>query len=146
MLIGGLWHGANWTFIVWGAYHGLLLALYRVLAPSWDRLPHALRQITMFFAVVIGWVYFKADTLAIANHLLAAMFVPTAGIDVLRPGIFALILAIAALWALIGPNVHDLTANFVWRPRHALLFPAIFGAALALIAGGRNSPFLYFQF
>lgn len=146
MLIGGLWHGANWTFVVWGAYHGVLLALYRVFAPSWDRLPHLVRQLSMFFAAMIGWVYFRSDSVTIANHILATMFVPTAGIDVLRPEVFAIVLAIAAWWGMIGPNVQDLCANFAWRPRHTLLFAAIFGAALALIAGGRNSPFLYFQF
>jgi alginate O-acetyltransferase complex protein AlgI len=152
MLIGGLWHGANWTFIIWGAYHGLLLALYRACAPWWDRLPRLARQLAMFFAAVIGWVYFRvgsiesADSLAVANHLIATMFTPTPGGDVTRPDVFLLILAIAAWWAMIGPNVHELTANFAWRPRHAFLFAAIFGAALALIAGGRNSPFLYFQF
>jgi len=100
----------------------------------------------MFFAAMIGWVYFRSDSVTIANHILATMFVPTAGVDVLRPDVFALVLAIAAWWGMIGPNVQDLTANFAWRPRHTLLFAAIFGAALALIAGGRNSPFLYFQF
>ena len=39
MLIGGLWHGAAWTFVFWGGYHGILLALYRANAAHWDRLP-----------------------------------------------------------------------------------------------------------
>src|SRR5205085_10202750 len=81
MLIGGLWHGANWTFIVWGAYHGILLALYRAFAPTWDRLPRAARQVAMFLVVVIGWVFFKAESMTIANHVLEAMFVPTPGGD-----------------------------------------------------------------
>src|SRR5687768_13673311 len=55
MLIGGLWHGAAWTFIVWGAYHGALLALYRRFAAAWDPLPAALRQVAMFVLALIGW-------------------------------------------------------------------------------------------
>src|SRR4051812_731697 len=48
MLLGGLWHGAGWTFIVWGGYHGLLLSLYRRFGHWWDRLPVLLRQVAMF--------------------------------------------------------------------------------------------------
>lgn len=146
MLIGGLWHGANWTFIVWGAYHGVLLALYRRFAWAWDPLPRLVRQLGMFFAVVVGWVFFKGESISVANHLLATMFTPTIGDTVHRPEVFALLLAIAAWWAMLGPNVHELTAHFEWRWRHTLIFSVIFGASLALIAGGRNSPFLYFQF
>ncbi len=43
MLIGGLWHGAGWTFIIWGAYHGLLLSGYRLGSPLWSRLPEGIR-------------------------------------------------------------------------------------------------------
>lgn len=146
MLIGGLWHGASWTFVVWGAYHGLLLALYRAFGGGWDRLPRGLRQVGMFLAAVIGWVYFRAESMEVANQILMTMFMPTPGTDVMKPEVFAVLLAIAAWWAMLGPNVHELTAGFAWRPRHAFLFAAIFGASLALIAGGRNSPFLYFQF
>jgi D-alanyl-lipoteichoic acid acyltransferase DltB (MBOAT superfamily) len=39
MLLGGLWHGATWTFVVWGDYHGTLLAIYRMFGQTWDKLP-----------------------------------------------------------------------------------------------------------
>lgn len=158
MLIGGLWHGANWTFVIWGAYHGLLLALYRAGARWWDPLPAVFRRSAMFFAAVLGWVYFRAGSpmdasesshasaLAVANHILVTMFTPTAGETVIRPAVFAGLLAVAAWWSMIGPNVHELTANFQWKTRHTFVFAVILGASLALIAGGRNSPFLYFQF
>src|SRR5215203_462485 len=52
MLIGGLWHGAAWTFVVWGMYHGLLLVAYRLGARWWNPLPAGVRQISMFFFVL----------------------------------------------------------------------------------------------
>jgi alginate O-acetyltransferase complex protein AlgI len=146
MFIGGLWHGANWTFVIWGAYHGFLLALHRAFGPAWDNLPRFVRQLGWFLLVVIGWVYFRAESVTIANQILTSMFTPTAGIGVRRPEVFGILLAIAAWWGMIGPNVHELTAGFAWRRWHTIVFAAIFGAAIALIAGGRNSPFLYFQF
>lgn len=146
MLIGGLWHGANWTFVVWGAYHGALLCLYRYFAPSIDKLPVWLRWSTMFLLVVIGWVFFRAENIGAALHILHTMFVPTDGTMIMKPAVFMAVLAGAAWWAIRGPNVIDLNRDFVWRPRHSYAYAAIFGAALAIIAGGRESPFLYFQF
>lgn len=147
MLIGGLWHGANWTFIVWGAYHGLLLAIYRPLAAHWDALPSSLRQMMMFVLALIGWVFFRAPDLATAVHLLGRMFVPTAG--TLFPGVelFVVAATIAGWWAMVGPNAFDLHEH---PPRHvharAFAIAATFGACVAVMSGGASSPFLYFQF
>ncbi len=146
MLIGGLWHGANWTFIVWGAYHGALLCAYRAWGAPLEKWPAAARQLLMFLFVVIGWVFFRAENITTAMQILTVMFVPTAGVLVMKPMAFLGLLAIAAWWAMRGPNPVDLNQSFEWRPRHTYIYAAIFGAALAIIAGGRESPFLYFQF
>ncbi|WP_027132474.1 MBOAT family O-acyltransferase [Geminicoccus roseus] len=83
MLVGGLWHGAGWTFVAWGALHGL----YLVINHAWrgmiggtavDRLLHvpALRPASVlvtFLAVVAGWVIFRADSMAVAGTILQAM-------------------------------------------------------------------------
>ena len=146
MLIGGLWHGANWTFVVWGGYHGALLCAYRAWGAPLERLPVAARQGLMFLAVVIGWVFFRAENIGAALTILHTMFVPTAGALVMKPAAFMALLAAAAWWAMRGPNPIDLNRNFQWAPRHTYLYAAVFGASLAIIAGGRESPFLYFQF
>lgn len=79
MLLGGLWHGASWTFVVWGGLHGL----YLILNHGWQwlsqklSLPHLPRILTMlltFIAVVVAWVFFRADTFQTALKLLEAMF------------------------------------------------------------------------
>ncbi len=75
MLLGGLWHGANWTFVIWGGYHGVLLILDRVMEPWWKSIPRVVYQLATFFAVVAGWVLFRAP-----NVLpLARPVVPTYG-------------------------------------------------------------------
>ena len=74
MLLGGLWHGAGWTFLAWGAYHGLLLIANhtwrqcRLPAP-----PPALGMILTFFTVALGWTFFRATDLAAAGHYLQAL-------------------------------------------------------------------------
>jgi alginate O-acetyltransferase complex protein AlgI len=54
----GLWHGAGWNFVVWGIYHGLLVIVYRLTAPTWDRLPRSLATALTFVLVSLGWPLF----------------------------------------------------------------------------------------
>jgi alginate O-acetyltransferase complex protein AlgI len=144
MLLGGLWHGAGWTFVVWGGYHGLLLSLYRRFGRHWDPLPVAVRQLGMFLLAVIGWVFFRATDFSMATGLLATMFSPTLGalggdaLLIVPPLLFA------AWWAMLGPNVFEMNHELGWRSRPALA--AQLAACVAVIAGSRESPFLYFQF
>jgi alginate O-acetyltransferase complex protein AlgI len=144
MLIGGLWHGAAWTFVAWGAYHGVLLSLYRRYAAWWDRLPQLARRSGLFVAVVIGWVFFRAKDFGMAGSLLGKMFLPAAGQLPAQLPLILLATLGAGAWALAGPNVFQMRHDLTWPRRLGLAMAA--GASLALIAGSRGSPFLYFQF
>src|SRR5215831_14307547 len=66
MLIGGLWHGASWTFVAWGAYHGILLAGYRRISGTWDSLPTWVRRPSMWIVAVVGWVLFRSHSFGMA--------------------------------------------------------------------------------
>ncbi len=144
MLFGGLWHGAAWTFVIWGAYHGLLLVAYRAVQSSWDRLAPVVRQGLMFLLVTIGWVFFRATSFEMAGFMLRRMFWPSAGVIIGSPVLLAGSVAFAAGWAMFGPNAFDLRHEFRWPAR--VFAAAALGACLAVIAGSRASPFLYFQF
>lgn len=144
MLLGGLWHGANWTFVFWGAYHGVLLCFYRLFRGSWDRLPGALRATATFLFVVVGWVFFRSENFSIAEMMLARMFSSSAG-D-LFPGLVGLLLVliISASVAHFAPNTFEI--NHAWRPWTVASLCAGYSAALLAISSGQQSPFLYFQF
>jgi len=144
MVIGGLWHGAAWTFVVWGGYHGALLALHRKFGRGWDTMNAGVRQIAMFVLVVFGWVLFRATSFGMALSLFHTMLVPTNGALVEQPVLAIGVLAIAAWWAMRGPNVYEMNLSLSLRRRAVLT--AAFGASLALIIGSPFSPFLYFQF
>src|SRR5437588_6897264 len=81
MFIGGLWHGAAWTFVVWGLLHGSYLAIERLLRGTIKNAPWAenfpmqlLIGLTTYFAVLVAWVYFRASNFETANRMLAGMF------------------------------------------------------------------------
>jgi len=118
MLLGGLWHGANWTFCVWGAYHGLLLVANHVIAPFPWQFPAFLRRMTVWLAVIMGWVIFRADNLTVAFRYLACMWdvgrwsnMPSqeTGALVLRFSLMNwLLLLVLGLYCLYGPNTGEM--------------------------------------
>jgi alginate O-acetyltransferase complex protein AlgI len=143
MLIGGLWHGAGWTFVLWGGYHGVLLILHRLI-PSWDRLPSAVRRVLMFVLVVVGWVFFRSKNLSMAAALLRTMFSPRwAGWPPGASGLACLLL-VAATIAHFGRNTWEMEHR--WRPAPAMALGIGVAACLAILYGAEPSPFLYFQF
>ena len=78
MLLGGLWHGANWTFVIWGGLHGLYLSADRLLhgsqVPKDSRLPwKILKIVATFHLVVLTWLFFRAESLSAATSYLVAM-------------------------------------------------------------------------
>ena len=163
-LLTGFWHGASWTFIVWGAFHGALMIIERAF--GLDRAPDGaavmlLRRAVTFVVVVIGWVFFRAPTMDVAVDVLQAMFTP-AGL-----GLSALVDASLTrqreVVLLLGLAVVLLPGRLVLgrlldehRPGGAIALPsgALRIAVVALVApvaaltvaAGTFSPFLYFQF
>ena len=145
MLIGGLWHGASWTFVAWGAYHGIMLCAHRLYRAQWDPLPRVVRQLAMFVAVLLGWVLFRATSFGMAASLFATMFRWVPGT---MPAAFAMaapVFVIAAWWSMIGPNPFEMRYGN-WSLPTRMVLTAGFAAALAMIVSARPSPFLYFQF
>jgi alginate O-acetyltransferase complex protein AlgI len=81
-VVSGLWHGANWTFVVWGMYHGAFLILDRtVLAGRWQRVPVLIRIVMTFLLVVVGWVIFRCPTISQAFDMIMAMVDPRHGVQ-----------------------------------------------------------------
>src|SRR5262249_11122692 len=129
MLLGGLWHGAAWTFVVWGGYHGLLLGMQRAISwPTWMRggVLRPARWTLTFRLVCVGWVFFRAGSLAVAGTVLERMVTPVSGIE-LSPDVAALV------GALLGAVlVAHLVGTFANVPRLVRALPApVLGTVLA---------------
>ncbi len=153
MLLGGLWHGANWTFIVWGAYHGAWLIAERWAGrtPIYQRLPQAVRVAATFVIVLGSWVWFRAESLPAAVNYFRFMFgggAPneiTALINAELYGPSALVhMGAAALVLFVPRQAHEWSEEVSW-PKAVVLAPTFALALVAMFSQAAN-PFLYFQF
>ncbi len=160
----GLWHGASWTFAIWGLYHGGFLVLERLFVGRWlQRAPRALAHAYTMLAVMTGWVFFRADSLSAALGMIAAMV----GLGQGAPTLFApawyatpeLLAAVVAGLIGMGPVVpwlgrrmagaqHAGPAELGWAASAcvALGLSAVLTASIMLIAAGTYNPFIYFRF
>lgn len=164
-LASGLWHGASWNFIFWGAYHGTLLSLERILGlPRLARVPAWIMWPFTFLLILVGWVFFRADTLPHAIAYLQRMvawdtwnYVPT-DLNFLWPDIIshrtttALVLAIVAsfipdaLWQRWGNWDSALPATKLNATLRIVLGVAFLFLASASLANQSYNPFIYFRF
>jgi alginate O-acetyltransferase complex protein AlgI len=151
----GLWHGASWTFVVWGLFHGVFLVVERLgLADRVRKVPRPIRHLYLLSVVMIGWVFFRAETFGGAVAMLRAM----AGLGVAAPTPFTvawyltpeLVLALAAgaagstpwLQAFSRRREDSWTLDLVSTA--ALMI--VFAASLTQLAARAYNPFIYFRF
>ncbi|MCP1110132.1 MBOAT family O-acyltransferase [Ohessyouella blattaphilus] len=151
-LCTGLWHGANWTFLFWGAYHGLLLSMENIV--SIKRFPKILRHFYVLLTVCLGFVIFRAETLKQGLTFIRTMFV---GVDFNyhKMQIFVSQLGPRFLTALLMGIILSVPIKEVLAKRLKPHTYELFGLAgstlllvlsiLTLSSGGHN-PFIYFRF
>ena len=153
MVLGGLWHGANWTFVLWGAFHGALLAFERALGKKslYAGLPRPVRVATTFVLVLFSWVLFRSGSLAEALRYFAAMLGAGGasggslllGADLYTRGHLIEVALCAIL--VFGPvQAFDWVTRLTWLK--AVLLVGLFVVAVATMVTEAFNPFLYFQF
>ena len=139
----GLWHGARWTFVVWGVYHGVLVACSRsrALRGACARIPSAAQILLTFGLVTIGWVLFRIQSIRELGHLAQVRLLPAERIDARQ----ALVLVIAAyalhvLEGALGPDR-------VLRANRAVQYAAFAVCLLVCVMMYvKSTSFIYFQF
>jgi len=158
MLLGGLWHGAAWTFVVWGGLHGLYLAAHRSLrhkSPKAADDPFTVRDLVptlvTFHLVALSWIFFRADTFSQAWEYLT-------GIVTLRGGVPDLVVAGEMLALLVPLGVMSFVLDLAQRQARNQTAPLEWGVlqrgfaygvmivGLIVFTGGGAVPFIYFQF
>jgi alginate O-acetyltransferase complex protein AlgI len=162
MLLGGLWHGANWTFIIWGAFHGGILALERfanqtkkgMSLPAMPVLKNVVLLPVTFFLIVMGWVMFRSENVGQALRLYEAMF--TGERSGLSEALSWQVTGVATTAMIVGytlmftvPLVEKYAGLNLKQTRSVWIHGGAIGLfVLAVIKLGAQSysPFLYFQF
>jgi D-alanyl-lipoteichoic acid acyltransferase DltB (MBOAT superfamily) len=156
MILGGLWHGAQWTFVIWGLYHGLLLVVHRLARPWLERIKPVdtidracwtgLRIVVTFHLVCFGWLIFRAGSLEQVAGMLTAIL--------RRPSIPAaaylvpVVLTILPLWLVqlfqYAADDLEVIARAPWYFR-GVFYAACF-YAIVLVGQFGGEQFIYFQF
>ncbi len=153
MLLGGLWHGAAWNFVVWGAIHGVLLAVERARgkASLYNRLPPVLRRAITFVIVLFTWVFFRSPNLAAAWRYLGMMFgaVAVPQNAALVRGIvyqpyYLLTMACAAVITWGAPQTWNWSRRIT--PLKLVVIVMLLAVSVAVLATQAYNPFIYFIF
>jgi alginate O-acetyltransferase complex protein AlgI len=153
MLLGGLWHGAAWNFVVWGAIHGVLLAAERRRgkSPLYSSVPAPLRVAVTFTIILLTWVFFRApdmrqaityvgDMIAIGDTYAAAGLLPGLVYQPYHVGTF--LLAAVIVWS--APQTWDWTRTLTVRKAAVVL--GLFLVSIVVLATQAYNPFIYFIF
>jgi alginate O-acetyltransferase complex protein AlgI len=156
----GLWHGANWTFVIWGIHHGIFLVIERAgLGPVLARAPVWVARLYALAAIMSGWVWFRARDAEHALSFLASLtgVHGASGLGItthiaLHPATIAALVIGAALATLeidIGAALRRIAPRFaqpIYALGDSLAITAMFALAILNVAAGSYSAFLYFRF
>ncbi|MFL5754630.1 MAG: MBOAT family O-acyltransferase [Bacteroidia bacterium] len=156
-LASGFWHGAAWTFIIWGIYHGLFLVLERAfLGKVLEGIGKIPAMLITFILVAIGWVFFRADTTSYALHFIAKLFEfnlssLSAALD--NEQVFYFIVAILFSFftaVKIGERIQQKVYFSYFGAGGSLLMTllslTLFTLSVASITSSNFNPFIYFRF
>lgn len=148
MTIGGLWHGAAWTFLAWGFYHGVLLVLERIFGRFTAKLWSGVKIFAMFHLVCFGWLLFRADSLHQVGQIASALFhnwnIPATFVS--QVSILISSLAVLLLVQIAQYRTKDFLCILktpIWV--RTLFYYALF-YMLVIYAPYESKPFIYFQF
>jgi alginate O-acetyltransferase complex protein AlgI len=158
MLLGGFWHGASWNFLIWGAYHGIMLSLHRVLVFIFEflkinrfvslRFFFPIKIVFTFFIVCIGWIFFRAATFSDSLFVIRNIFdFGAANASILWHSGASFML----IFAIVGAVLEE-KFSIVERFNNASPWLKVLGYTIALLIlqlfsySKKDIPFIYFQF
>ena len=154
MLLGGLWHGANWTFLIWGLLHGLALVAdhgwQRSAAYARLRSSHAykaLAWLVTLHVVCLAWIFFRSPTLEAAMQVLAGIWSDNGAVPTM-PWIVLPLLACGALTQALPPSARQAFGAVFdrWSLPAQIALGLVVLSAIMVMAPSASAPFIYFQF
>lgn len=155
-LLSGLWHGASWNFVIWGAFHGIFLILDRVgLAKVLQKCGTFVAVPFTFLVVMIGWVFFRLESFGDAVHYIGTMFQFQGGNFLVYEN-FKIMVWVAIIFAFFvlvpsGQRIESLVFEHHVYPKRKLILGwlvsmILLALSVALIFSNSFNPFIYFRF
>jgi alginate O-acetyltransferase complex protein AlgI len=149
-VLGGIWHGAGWTFILWGAIHGIALVIGRAFGKLGIALPRTLNWLMTFLTVHIAWVFFRSENFPQAISILKTLFgvgVPDgpSNIVIMENETASVYLLAAFVIVLAMPNTSEFTRD-VRSKRKVISAALLFGVACTTMLASSSEVFLYYNF
>jgi D-alanyl-lipoteichoic acid acyltransferase DltB (MBOAT superfamily) len=145
-LIGGIWHGAGWTFIMWGALHGIALIIHRVWNRYNIKMPKVFAWFLTFMFVNITWVFFRAVSFQDAWDLLGAMFLSEPGNLTVITSFFSLPILLIGIFLLFLPNTNIKLDTFQPSYKNMIVLSTMIFLGFIYLNSVVSSEFLYFDF
>ena len=153
----GLWHGAAWNFIFWGLFHGIFLIIEKIgFGDILKRIPRIFRHIYTLLVVIIGWVFFRAETFTMALRYLKRLFIFDfnkleyffLGLDNWKifMGFCAIIFSLPSIQFAKKYLTNNIKENFLYELSSMLLYIMLFLISICFITGSSFNPFIYFRF
>ncbi len=150
MLLGGLWHGASWNFVIWGGLHGAYLAAERALGErnGLQRLPSWLQVAVTFLIIAFTWIFFRATTLQGAVDFIGRLLTSDWSFSVakslpnIKLGLGGLVVGLVIIFTC--KNTWHLSTAATW-PK-TIYLALLFVLSIIFLFGSVTHPFLYFQF
>ena len=156
MLLGGLWHGASWNFVIWGGIHGLILVIHRGLGlrrttpdtpMSWGDIP---RILIFFHLTCLAWVFFRAADFAAALEFIGHLFTGTNtfGLPLMQMAVIGLCVLLHGAERSLRTQLPSLRSRLAQKPWGSALEGAVLGILIggAIVTSGVGADFIYFQF
>lgn len=155
-LTTGVWHGANWTFVIWGLWHGLFILIERFIgSKNWySKIPNTVKYIVTMLIVILGWVLFRADNLEQAIGFIKTMFgfnnVGNLTFEysyfINKKFIFWIIMAIVSSLPFASNKLKKYIGNKYFEILTTIGISILFIVSIIFIVNSTYSPFIYFQF
>lgn len=151
----GLWHGASWTFVIWGLYHGAFLMLESILPKKW-KVPGFLRHLYTLLVVTVGFVFFRADSIGQGWQMVKTMFtgfsftpvMVTSSLQMLNP-LFLVMTVLGCAGAMPVKEWVEKKGGWMKGMLEGFSYPvslALLMLSILSLSGGTYNPFIYFRF
>ncbi len=152
MLLGGLWHGASWNFVIWGGLHGALLTIHRATrGPGGDRapsrsVPDLVHLAVTFHLVCLGWIFFRAVDLGTAATIVSRIALASPGDAPVQLMVLPLVITASLFLDLLATRDRDARIPILNRPAVRGLGYGLAAVLIAICWDRDPVPFVYFQF